>query len=107
MYEADGYRPARRQEYPCGAAVSLPNLLSDLAQIPDYHRYGRVTAVLGMLVELGGVPQSLAVGGRCEIIGRYGSRLPCEVIGFRSGHALLLPFGSLDGIGLGCKAEVA
>jgi len=87
--------------------VSLPNLLSDLAQIPDCRRYGRVTAVLGMLVELGGVPQSLAVGGRCEIVGRYGSRLPCEVIGFRNGRALLLPFGSIDGIGLGCKAEVA
>jgi flagellum-specific ATP synthase len=87
--------------------VSLPNLVNDLAQIPDYRQYGRVTAVLGMLLELGGVPQSLAVGGRCEIHGRYGTRVPCEVIGFRNGRALLLPFGAIDGIGLGCKAEVA
>jgi flagellum-specific ATP synthase len=87
--------------------VSLPNLRSDLERIPEYRRYGRVTAVLGMLLELGGVPETLAVGGRCEIIGRYGNRLPCEVIGFRNGRALLMPFGSIDGIGLGCKAEVA
>jgi flagellum-specific ATP synthase len=87
--------------------VSLLNLRSDLDRIPDYRRYGRVTAVLGMLLELGGVPETLAVGGRCEIVGRYGSRLPCEVIGFRNGRALLMPFGSIDGIGLGCKAEVA
>jgi len=60
-----------------------------------------------MLLEIGGVPESLAVGGRCEIVGRYGSRLPCEVVGFRNSRALLMPFGDIDGIGLGCKAEVA
>ena len=87
--------------------MSLQNLVSDLAQIPEHRRYGRVTAVLGMLLEIGGVPESLAVGGRCEIIGRYGSRLPCEVVGFRNNRALLMPFGAIDGIGLGCKAEVA
>jgi len=87
--------------------LSLQNLVSDLAQIPEHRRYGRVTAVLGMLLEIGGVPESLAVGGRCEIIGRYGSRLPCEVVGFRNNRALLMPFGAIDGIGLGCKAEVA
>src|SRR6201998_1508227 len=97
---------ASARTVPLGEAVSLPNLLNDLAQIPDYRQYGRVTAVLGMLLELGGVPQSLAVGGRCEIAGRYGNRLPCEVVGFRGGRALLMPFGSIDGIGLGCKAEV-
>jgi flagellum-specific ATP synthase len=86
--------------------VSFSDLLSDVAQIPDSHRYGRVTAVLGMLLELGGVPETLAVGGRCEIVGRFGNRLPCEVIGFRKGRALLMPFGSIEGIGLGCKAEV-
>jgi len=87
--------------------LTLQSLVSDLAQIPEQRRYGRVTAVLGMLLEIGGVPESLAVGGRCEIVGRYGSRLPCEVVGFRNGRALLMPFGSIDGIGLGCKAEVA
>ncbi|MBV9522236.1 MAG: flagellar protein export ATPase FliI [Alphaproteobacteria bacterium] len=85
----------------------MPNLLSDLAQLPDHQRYGRVTAVLGMLLELGGAPQSLAIGGRCEIVGRYGRRLPCEVVGFRNNRALLMPFGATDGIGLGCKAEIA
>jgi flagellum-specific ATP synthase len=87
--------------------LTLHGLVSDLAQIPEQRRYGRVTAVLGMLLEIGGVPESLAVGGRCEIVGRYGRRLPCEVVGFRKSRALLMPFGSIDGIGLGCKAEVA
>jgi flagellum-specific ATP synthase len=90
-----------------GAVLTLHSLVSELAQIPEQRRYGRVTAVLGMLLEIGGVPESLAVGGRCEIVGRYGNRLPCEVVGFRNSRALLMPFGSIDGIGLGCKAEVA
>ena len=53
------------------------------AQIPDYRRYGRVTGVSGMLLEVGGVPQSLAVGGRCEVLTRDNRRVPCEVVGFR------------------------
>jgi len=86
--------------------VGLPNLLEELRQIPDYQRYGRITGVLGLLLEVGGVPQSLAVGGRCEVVTREHRRVPCEVVGFRNGRALVMPFGSLEGIGLGCKAEV-
>ena len=29
------------------------------------------------------------------------------MVGFRDGKALLMPFGTLDGIGLGCKTEIA
>ncbi len=69
--------------------------------------FGRVNAVLGMLVEVAGVAQRLTVGGRCSVIARDHRRVPCEVVGFRGGSALLMPFGSLDGIGIGCRAEVA
>jgi flagellum-specific ATP synthase len=86
--------------------VGLPNLLQELHQIPDFHRYGRITGVLGLLLEVGGVPQSLAVGGRCEVVTREQRRVVCEVVGFRGGRALVMPFGSLEGVGLGCKAEV-
>jgi flagellum-specific ATP synthase len=58
------------------------------------------------LLEIGGVPQSLAVGGRCEVLTRDHRRVPCEVVGFRAGRALVMPFGSLDGVGLGCRADV-
>jgi flagellum-specific ATP synthase len=84
----------------------LAQLQKEFDRIPAQRRFGRVTSVLGMLVEIGGVPQALAVGGRCDVIARGGRRLPCEVIGFRNGKALAMPFGALDGIGLGCKAEI-
>ncbi len=85
----------------------LANLIDEIAQLPEHRRYGRVTGVLGMLLEAGGVPQHVAIGGRCDVLAQDGRRVPCEVVGFRGGRALLMPFGSLDGIGLGCKAEVA
>jgi flagellum-specific ATP synthase len=81
--------------------------MAEFARIPEHRRYGRVASVMGMLVEIAGVPETLTVGGRCDIVGRDGRRLACEVIGFRDGRALALPFGALDGVGLGCKAEIA
>jgi len=90
--------------------VSLGQLFNavqtDLSQIPEHHLYGRVTAVQGMLVEVGGVQKRLMVGDHCHVQGRSEAPLRCEVVGFRDGRALLLPYGPLEGIGLGCKAEV-
>ncbi|MCZ6483474.1 MAG: flagellar protein export ATPase FliI [Alphaproteobacteria bacterium] len=85
---------------------SLNSLLTNLTQIPEYHLYGRVTAVLGMLVEVGGVQRRLSIGDRCRIAARGRRHLACEVVGFRDDHAILMPFGALEGVGLGCKAEV-
>jgi flagellum-specific ATP synthase len=83
------------------------HFINEIARIPEYRYFGRVTAVLGLLVEVGGVERLLSIGGRCTIIARAGRRVPCEVVGFRNGRALLMPLGSLDGVGLGCKAEVS
>lgn len=82
-------------------------IIQEIDGIPAARIFGRVTSVLGMLVEVGGVERRLSVGGRCRVITRGGRVVPCEVVGFRSGRALLMPFGSLDDIGLGCRAEVA
>jgi flagellum-specific ATP synthase len=86
--------------------VLINNIANEVGRLPDYHVYGRVTAVVGLLVEVGGVQGSLSIGDQCRIIGRNDRRIICEVIGFRSGRALLMPFGSLDGIGMGCEAEL-
>lgn len=61
---------------------------------------------MGMLVEIGGVQAYLSVGDRCDLIGRSGDRVPCEVVGFRDGRTLAMSFSSLVGIGLGATAEV-
>ncbi|MEA1937899.1 MAG: flagellar protein export ATPase FliI [Pseudomonadota bacterium] len=88
----------------------MPNAANKLIRaidaIPTCRLFGRVTAVLGMLVEVGGVERRLSVGSRCHIIAQTGIRVPCEVVGFRGGRALLMPFAALEGVGLGCRAEV-
>lgn len=82
-------------------------LLAELEALPSAQVFGRVTAVQGLLVEVAGIERHLTVGGRCEVIARGDRRVLCEVVGFRDDRALLLPYSSLEGIGLGCKAEVA
>ena len=84
----------------------INNIANEVGRLPDYHVYGRVTAIVGLLVEVGGVQGSLSVGDHCRIIGRKDRRVICEVVGFREGCALLMPFGPLEGIGMGCEAEL-
>ncbi|MBV6632140.1 MAG: flagellar protein export ATPase FliI [Alphaproteobacteria bacterium] len=69
--------------------------------------YGRVTAILGMVVEVAGIQHALAIGSRCDIEARDGRIVPAEVVGFRERKALMLAYGALEGIGLGCQVEVS
>jgi flagellum-specific ATP synthase len=102
-----GSRRIRTDDHRSGGDLALlAQLIDELAEIPEYRRYGRVTGVSGMLLEVGGVQRALAIGGRCDVRAQDGRRVPCEVVGFRGGRALLMPFTSLEGIGLGCKAEL-
>ncbi len=82
-------------------------IVAGIEAIPPFRVFGRVTAVQGLLIEVAGVERHLAVGGRCYVVARGDRRVLCEVVGFRDDRALMLPFSTLEGIGLGCKADVA
>src|ERR1700744_5771706 len=82
-------------------------LVQAIDSLPPYRISGRVTGVQGLLVEVAGIERHLSVGGRCEVIARGERKILCEVVGFRDGKALLLPFGQLEGVGLGCKVDIA
>ena len=88
-------------------SATLSKALAEVERTPEIRLYGRVTAVLGLLVECAGLKGRLSVGRRCEVLARGDRRVICEVVGFRNDRTLLLPFGSVEGIGLGCKAVVA
>jgi len=88
-------------------AIAISDLLDEIDQLSTYQLYGRVAGVLGLLVEVAGLERALTIGARCRLVARSGRKVPAEVIGFRHGRALLLPFGGLEGVGLGCKAELA
>jgi flagellum-specific ATP synthase len=76
-----------------------------LDRLAEIQVYGRVADIVGLLVEVDGVQGSLSIGDHCTILGRR-RRVIGEVVGFRDGKALLMPFGSLDGVGLGNRVEI-
>ncbi|GEM_PF-38507 len=87
-------------------SVFASNIINEVNRLQDYQVYGRVTAIVGLLVEVGGLQGSLSIGDHCRLRGRGQKGVLCEVVGFRDERALLLPFGTLGGIGLGCHAEI-
>ena len=84
--------------------------IASLRNIPDHEVYGEVTKILGLLVEIAGFGQALSIGSLVHLrpSGKDATKreIPCEVVGFRDGHALLMPFGTLEGVGLGCRAII-
>jgi flagellum-specific ATP synthase len=81
------------------------SLISDVDRLSTVRFYGKVDSVQGLLIEAVGLGKSLSLGDRCQVIGRD-RRVICEAVGFRNGKALLMPFSSLDGVGLGARVEV-
>jgi flagellum-specific ATP synthase len=84
----------------------VSSILNELERMPTYHVYGSVAAVQGLLIEVAGVQNNLSIGDRCNIHARDGRMVVCEVVGFREGRALVMPYGPLEGIGIGCRADI-
>jgi len=70
--------------------------LAGIAPIPDYEVFGRVIKVLGLLVEITGFGKDLTIGSRVHLRPAENKDIPCEVVGFKDGNALLMPFGNLE-----------
>jgi flagellum-specific ATP synthase len=85
------------------------HFLKEIDRLPTVALTGTVRAVKGLLVECTGIEQVLSVGARCKIEGSLsdGHEILAEVVGFRDGVALLMPFHSVEGIGLGAKVTLA
>jgi flagellum-specific ATP synthase len=78
--------------------------LAELETVPSSRRWGRIAAVQGLMLEVSGAAGRLAVGSRLSVEARGREPVGAEVIDFRQSTALALPFGPLDGIGVGCRA---
>ena len=70
----------------------------------DY--YGCVTGVRGLFIEVSGIRRRLSIGDRCNVCASGGRKVVCELVSFMDERLLLMPYGSLEGIGLGCRVEV-
>lgn len=84
----------------------MDHILSEIERLRSYSLEGRVTAVQGLLIECGGIEHGLTVGARCHVQTKDRRDVVCEVVGFRENRALLMPFGSPEGVGPGSKVSV-
>lgn len=81
----------------------------ELASIQTKKVYGRVKAVQGVMIEIAGPLAAFGIGARLKIEREQASQvmgkpIMVEVVGFKEGVALAMPYGSLDGISMGSKA---
>jgi flagellum-specific ATP synthase len=82
----------------------LKSLIAAIEAVDEVEVFGRVKTVQGLLIEIVGPVRELRVGGRVAIETASGATLDAEIVGFRDGHALCLPFGPVHGVRLGCRA---
>ena len=80
--------------------------LHELEKLKDAAYFGKVTGVQGLFVEVSGIRSRLAIGDRCNVVANGGRVVPCELVSFKDDKLLLMPYASLEGIGLGCRVEV-
>ena len=80
--------------------MSLSALGQSVLATPRYTMLGRVTHIVGLVIESSGPPAR--VGDVC-MVSPIGSaqEIPCEVVGFRNESVLMMPLGELTGIGPG------
>nr|WP_094096044.1 flagellar protein export ATPase FliI [Paenibacillus physcomitrellae] len=80
---------------------NLDTYLEHLREIDPVRVNGKVTQVIGLMVESEGPDAS--IGDVCEIYPTKSSvPLKAEVVGFRDNKVLLMPLGELHSIGPGC-----
>jgi flagellum-specific ATP synthase len=82
--------------------MRLSALAETLASLEPDRFEGRVAAVGGLIVEAVGPPQAMALGARAVVDTASGpARL--EVVGFRDGRALMMPFEAVEGLRAGSR----
>jgi flagellum-specific ATP synthase len=84
--------------------LAVAPLIQRLADVPRFSRLGRVTRVVGLVIEAVGL--EVGVGELCRITSLTSDRsLLAEVVGFHERGVLLMPLGEVDGIHSGASVS--
>jgi flagellum-specific ATP synthase len=84
------------------AATALDRFIGAFERKTLVHEYGHLLGFNGLVIEASG--PDVKIGELCEIDGQArGSTVIAEVVGFRDGKVLLMPFGHLRGIAAGAR----
>jgi flagellum-specific ATP synthase len=86
------------------AALDFSGVRRRLAALDPVRVSGRVTDVVGLVVEATG--PGAPVGALCRIATPAGATIPAEVVGFRAERVLLMPLGELAGVAPGSRVDL-
>lgn len=81
--------------------ISLQSEITRLQEWTGPRVSGRVTHVIGLLIESSG--PHVSVGELCTIYGKKGEAIPCEVVGFKDRKVLLMALTGSGCIAPGCE----
>lgn len=79
----------------------LTDALRYVTQWRGLRTSGRVTQIIGLLIESAG--PSVHLGELCYVYNQQGDRVPCEVVGFRDTRVLLMSLGDMTHISPGSE----
>lgn len=81
------------------------NKYEGLGRKTFYRKLGKVVNVVGLTIESAGPDGKLADVCRIFLEGREGKYVLAEIVGFKDGRTILMPFELTTGIGGGCMVE--
>lgn len=80
------------------------NLCRGIRMNSFYKTYGKIEQIVGMTVEASGI--NCNIGDVCKISVKPGKKyVTAEVVGFKDGKVMLMPYSDMDGIGYGSFVE--
>jgi flagellum-specific ATP synthase len=85
--------------------MALNLKLGLLEELDPCQTFGKVTKVVGLIAEGNGIKAPL--GSVCYLLPPGGDPIPAEVVGFRDGACLFMPYSDMRGIGPGSLIQNA
>lgn len=87
--------------------MKTAQLIKHIPHMPTFKKFGRVTRVVGLMIESQGPDSS--IGDVCKIhvetVNNGHQIILAEVVGFKDEIVVLMPFTSLREISIGCLVE--
>jgi flagellum-specific ATP synthase len=81
-------------------------LISLVERIPELRIFGRIKSVVGLRIEAEGLSSFVKIGTICKIQKDSTTFIRAEVAAIKDHIAILIPFGSVEGIAAGAKVEI-
>lgn len=81
----------------------IDGVIAALDRLPAHRVYGEVSGAIGLLAEVEGLPDDVRLGDHLSVADRDGAARMVEVVGFREGRVLVMPFGAMTGLARGAR----